>query len=528
MPSDSIEKIAEDIYSFLAARFPVCCASDEFVFFPQALPDEQDWTRWDDFSSEAVEDAVLSLKSFRGRITTFREKVNNQSSDGHVNGSLLHWITEVLEEQLDFVSHHTVQPTFILTLATMGLVQALQSQTRNALRDRLSSLPGLLQRLQKALVVVPDLYREMGIEMALEFGHWIRAIGKKYDTGPILEKIDSLLKTLTEIPTSNDFRLGTDLLERTVSYHTGSGLNIHECLLELEDEIVVTEKTLQREADRMDYGQDWESAFANIRDETIPDGDKARFLQNEIRRLRDHCRREGLPGPEPADGESIVIEPLPDSLRSVRAADAYSARPGYPFRGGVFYIFGDGGLGYASKSIHPVYRMTAAHESYPGHHLLDMCRWNSSDRVRRPVEYPLFYEGWACFGEDLMLNTGAFDRDYDRLILARRRHRHAVRGKVDLLLHRGDLDLDSAAHELTKAGFSKDRARATARKYALRPSYQMCYTVGRRRFQTLFDLYRGQGTGSFTRTVLEQGEILFEDLENVLEMRNGQGSEGRE
>jgi uncharacterized protein (DUF885 family) len=147
-----------------------------------------------------------------------------------------------------------------------------------------------------------------------------------------------------------------------------------------------------------------------------------------------------------------------------------------------------------------------------------MCRWNGADPVRRPIEYPLFYEGWACFGEDLTLMTGGFQGDYDRLILARRRYRHAVRGKVDLLLHRGDLGLEAAAGRLSEAGFRRERALGTVRKYGLRPGYQMCYTIGRRRFQALFDSHGGMGIGSFAHTVLTGGEILFEDLERVLKL----------
>jgi hypothetical protein len=209
-------------------------------------------------------------------------------------------------------------------------------------------------------------------------------------------------------------------------------------------------------------------------------------------------------------------------MASVRAADSYNARPGHPFQGGVFYIFGGGSLGSSSGSIHPVYRMTAAHEAYPGHHLLDHFRWNNPEPALRPIEYPLFYEGWACYGEDLMLSTGAFDRSYDRLILLRRRFRHAVRGKVDLMLHSGDISLDEAARDLMSAGYSGKRASDTVRKYALRPAYQMCYTIGRRRFQRLFDMY-GQGdVPGFVNTVFTQGEVLFEDLERIFK-QSGEG-----
>jgi hypothetical protein len=126
-----------------------------------------------------------------------------------------------------------------------------------------------------------------------------------------------------------------------------------------------------------------------------------------------------------------------------------------------------------------------------------------------------------------MLHSGAFDRPYDRLILLRRRFRHAVRGKVDLMLHSGSIGLDEASRDLMSAGFPAKRAMDTVRKYALRPAYQMCYTIGRRRFQRLFDSY-GQGNVSgFVNTVLDHGEVLFEDLERVLKSSGeGEGEHG--
>jgi hypothetical protein len=136
------------------------------------------------------------------------------------------------------------------------------------------------------------------------------------------------------------------------------------------------------------------------------------------------------------------------------------------------------------------------------------------------LEYPLFYEGWACFGEELIHRSGAFDREYDRFLLFWRRNRHAARGSTDLLLNSGRIDLEEAASRLVQAGFDTARAMETARKYALQPFYQICYTIGRRRFQVLLDSFRGGGIPDFMNTILSQGELLFQDLEHVLRQKS--------
>jgi hypothetical protein len=516
------QSIAQELYTFLAQRFPICCWSDEFVFFPQAVEDRTDWSRWDDLSPGSVEDAVSSLRKFRGRLSQFLVSGDEDLGVDRALTSVAAWVTRNLEEQFTLVKTHATQPTFALTVATVGLIQALQSNKKEAFSQRLRTLPWFLGRSFESLSAVPELYRDLGMEMAGDLSRWLRSFEPEALTGPALESVGNYADQLSRMPVNREFNLTQDLLEQVVNHHTGSALTMSEAFRELEDEADVTRQSLTEEAENLGYGSDWGSCYSAIAGEKVSKDGRKGLLRSEINRLRDHCLRYGLMGENRPESDMLSIELLPSTLASVRAADSYNARPGHPFQGGVFYIFGGGSLGRTSGPIHPVYRMTAAHEVYPGHHLLDFFRWSNPNPALRSIEYPLFYEGWACFGEDLMISTGAFDREYDRLILLLRRHRHAMRGRTDLLLHSGVLSLEQAAGQLIMAGFPRKRAIKTVRKYALRPAYQMCYTIGRRRFQQLFDSY-GQGDVSgFVNTVLSEGEILFEDLEGILK-RAGEG-----
>jgi len=525
--NSSLQDLIVEFYAYLARRFPICCWSDEFVFFPQAVVDRTDWSHWDDLSPESVEDAVSSLQGFRGRLNKFRNSEDDGADSERALVSSMIWVIRNLEEQFTLVRTHATQPTFALTVATVGLIQALQSPERKAWSQRLRTLPRFLEKAFESLFEVPELYRDLGMEMAGGLARWLQSFEAEAQTVPALESIGNYSEQLSRLPVTSDFSLTPDLLELVVNTHTGSSLSLSEALRELEDEALVNRQLLTEEAENLGHGSDWESGYLAIAGEPVSEGGKKELLHKEINRLRDHCLRYGFIEENLPEREMLSIEILPASLASVRAADSYNARPGHPFQGGVFYIFGEGSLGRSSGPVHPVYRMTAAHEVYPGHHLLDLFRWSNSIPALRPIEYPLFYEGWACFGEDLMLSTGAFDREYDRLILLWRRHRHAIRGRTDLLLHSGMLSLDQAAEELILAGFSRKRAIKTVRKYALRPAYQMCYTIGRRRFQQLFDSY-GQGDVSgFVNTIFTHGELLFEDLEGILIKQQDEETRGR-
>ena len=58
-----LDSLAEDLFQALAGTFPVCCASDEFYYFPQVVSAARDWSRWDDFSAHAVDATTARLAS---------------------------------------------------------------------------------------------------------------------------------------------------------------------------------------------------------------------------------------------------------------------------------------------------------------------------------------------------------------------------------------------------------------------------------------------------------------------------------
>ena len=112
--------------------------------------------------------------------------------------------------------------------------------------------------------------------------------------------------------------------------------------------------------------------------------------------------------------------------------------------------------------------------------------------------------------------TGYFCSPIDRLLLARRRLVHALRAKVDIGLQSGTMSLPMAAEYLNKTGIGRQKSLSLVRKYTLNPGYQLCYTIGLRKFLNLFNKYAHGNTVSFVKFVLSQGEICFSDLEKAI------------
>jgi uncharacterized protein (DUF885 family) len=258
----------------------------------------------------------------------------------------------------------------------------------------------------------------------------------------------------------------------------------------------------------------WQSALNTLHGPPVGPAGRAAVYREEIDRLARHCLENGFVTEELLDSCPVSVLPVPRYLTAIRTASSYSIAPGYPPRGGVFYL-----LGAETNAVtaHREMRMLCAHETYPGHHLLDSSRWNVRSELFRVAEFPLFYEGWACFAEELMRRTGYFSDPASGLLLARRRFWRAIRGKIDIGLQNRTLDLASASSMLTDVGIDHKRAAAIVRRYTLNPGYQVCYTFGLRRFIDLFDRFGCADPQKFVKTVLESGELGFQELTAVLQ-----------
>jgi uncharacterized protein (DUF885 family) len=280
----------------------------------------------------------------------------------------------------------------------------------------------------------------------------------------------------------------------------------------LDEELQEMVSLLTAEADRLAPGRSWVDALRQVPFAAPPRGGLLQLYRQELLAMEAHCRWHALiPGNLTAQA-ALKVAQVPSYLSAIRASDAYSASPGHPPRGGTFFVMEQGRKwsGRPGRSLE--YRMTAAHEVWPGHHLLDSCRWNLERPLRRALESPLFYEGWACLAEELMAKTGYLDGPWDRFLLAKRRAERAARGMVDLGLQSGRMDLGEALEVLVQVGFSPQMARSVIPKYLLRPGYQVCYTLGLRQGLSLFRRFDSSDVGAFARYVLSQGEVGFNRL----------------
>lgn len=507
-----LDQLAKEIYATLAALFPVCLSSDEFHFFPQFRADQMDGPPWDDFSPGAV-------RSFLARAATWQQQLDRlrpqkPGSPVAVGIDLLSRVLTTLDEQLRLVCPQKTQPTFYLTIASIGLVEALE-ESREAFERRMRHLPSFLANATSNLRQVPKVFKELAVEMLPKLAAWMARLpltGGERDS--VLGALRRFREDLDRLGGQSSFRLPLDLYARIADFHMGCRMGLDEIARQLDEEIDAAANLLEASANRIVSGKTWLEVFQELPPPEAGSKDAQWLFQEGIARLRDHCLQNGL-----VDGHMIAdcdvqIQTIPEHMTPVRANAAYSMPPGNPPKGGVFYL-----LPMNRQTIPRDMMLLAAHETYPGHHLLDTARWQLEKPMLRSLEFPLFYEGWACFSEEILFDTAFFSGPENQLLMAKRRFWRAHRGRAEFRLHTGKSGLDETAARLAKIGLvTPQQATAMVTRYALKPGYQLSYAIGRRKFRKLYSgcLNHGYTPAEFVRKTLTHGEIEFEHLERLL------------
>ena len=516
----SIEDVCQDFFAASADQFPIVSASDEFFYFPQVRSQKIDWSRWDMFSESTVTSFASKLAGYENALEVFSRQNKDtvqQDLETQIDLSILTRTITTLREQLIQVRTWEKQPTFYLTIACLGIAEALESNDPSAGAARAQSLPDFIDGARSALKNIPTLFRDLGLTMLAETKQYITSLTPRLpglkDSLPRLDAFDVFLR---KVKTQPDFRMPPSLVEKIVRSHLNCGLDIPSIHALLDSEIHDMQSDLKELAAAIEKDLSWEAAIEKIPLPTVPDQGLVAMYHDQVIQLAKHCLSTGILSESTLANCPVQVLPVPSFLSAIRTASSYSVQPDHPPTGGIFYVINADNPAESRKAYQREFRILSAHETYPGHHFLDTARLRLSRPLRRCIEKPVFYEGWACFAEKLMQLTGYLHNTHDHMLLARRRLWRAMRGKVDLGLQTGTMDFSNAIEYLMKTGIHKEDAAAVVRKYPLNPGYQLCYTLGFKRFSTLFKTYGQDNLTGFVRHAVSHGEIDFKDLERIL------------
>lgn len=157
----------------------------------------------------------------------------------------------------------------------------------------------------------------------------------------------------------------------------------------------------------------------------------------------------------------------------------------------------------ARQSVLPL----LGHEGIPGHFMQFSIAYHNPDFIRHVQNDGVFAEGWAFYGEEMLMRAGLYEGNpaARRQVIHLMRHR-ATRIGVDVGLATGEMTLPQAiAYFMRNAGIDEVTAQGEATRFGMGPGQAIDYLVGKTQIETLIGLVHDrQGTAFSLRQFHDQ------------------------
>ena len=168
-------------------------------------------------------------------------------------------------------------------------------------------------------------------------------------------------------------------------------------------------------------------------------------------------------------------------------------------------------------------RPILGHEGIPGHFMQLSIANHLTDEIRRQHQDGVFVEGWALYGEEMLMRTGLYPNNSPAQgqILRLSRYRGARIG-VDVNLHTGKWTFEQAVKYFTDAGgLDREAAEGEAAGAASSPHQKISYIIGKWQIMNLLGRYKDrQGDnfrlGQFHDDLIKNGSLPVSVIEWIL------------
>jgi uncharacterized protein (DUF885 family) len=168
-------------------------------------------------------------------------------------------------------------------------------------------------------------------------------------------------------------------------------------------------------------------------------------------------------------------------------------------------------------------RPILGHEGIPGHFMQLSIANHLTDEIRRQHADGVFVEGWALYGEEMLMRTGLYPNNSPAQgqILRLSRYRGARIG-VDVNLHTGRWTFEQAVKYFIDAGgLDREAAEGEAAGAASSPHQKISYIIGKWQIMNLLGRYKDrQGDnfrlGQFHDDLIKNGSLPLSVIEWIL------------
>ena len=168
-------------------------------------------------------------------------------------------------------------------------------------------------------------------------------------------------------------------------------------------------------------------------------------------------------------------------------------------------------------------RPILGHEGIPGHFMQLSIANHLSDEIRRQHQDGVFVEGWALYGEEMLMRTGLYPNNSPAQgqILRLSRYRGARIG-VDVNLHTGKWTFEQAVKYFMDAGgLDREAAEGEAAGAASNPHQKISYIIGKWQILSLLGRYKDRHgdnfrLGQFHDDLIKNGSLPVSIIEWIL------------
>src|SRR5256884_589064 len=168
-------------------------------------------------------------------------------------------------------------------------------------------------------------------------------------------------------------------------------------------------------------------------------------------------------------------------------------------------------------------RPLLGHEGIPGHFLQLSIANHLTNEIRRQHGDGIFVEGWALYGEEMLMRTGLYPLNSaaQGQVLRLSRYRSARIG-VDVNLHTGKWPFEQAVKYFMEAGgLDHEAAEGEAAGAASSPTQKISYIVGKWQIMNLLGRYRDKAgpnfrLGQFHDDLIKNGSLPLSIVEWIL------------
>ncbi len=525
----SLDQISQDYFNYLGCHLPQQCASDEFYFLPRSEAAIQHLAKLDDLSLEKIKDHLRYMKNLLREIPTAK----SDDLEKEIDRLLLKQSIEGFIREFEDANVCRSDPTLYVKIPLFATDRVLSQRDdplekiKADLSAIFDQIPPFLTQGIKNLESPSEISLQVALNMAQDTINFynrdirlfiIEKMGEDKElfikNKRVLEAWEQYKEDLLHLPSRKSFAIGEDGLQKIFAISLGYPKSPNEILEIAQDAFKKTQEKLGALARKIDSSKNWKLIIYKQVPTVSSPAELMQLYQKEVQDLRHFFySQDVIPFPSK---EKITVLHTPSYLQSLRATASYRAPLGGNTKvSGIFYIT-PGKEDLELISAHCPY--LSAHETYPGHHILDYHRVHHSNPIRRQIESPLFYEGWACYAEHLLDELGYIKDPRQQLIQLKRQLWRDLRAILDVELQTGKITLAQGAKEIKSLGFSSKRAQSQIRRFALTPGYQSCYSMGmyeilrlRKRFSSKIELK------TFHDILLGGGQLPFHLVERRLE-----------